>query len=363
MAVYKDSTTKTWYVQLWYKDFTGKRKHTTKSGFARKQDAEKWERDFKSTDHPERMSMKALITKFKDFSSSRVVLRKIRQTTYDTKMAMIDYYILPYFNDVDIMHVTTANINDWLTALAQRKTKRGDRLSSGTINIVKNVLSQIFEYGNTNRYCTVNPVKQSESVGEYTTDKRAKSWSLEEFNKFYASLVRDDEKVAVLIMFLAGLRVGEVCALTPGDITPKTITVVKTKVNQYGPTVINPPKTKSSKRTVIIPEDLYNAIKAYIASIPKIKRTDKIFNFTASNLNAKIRSRCKTLNLPKISSHTLRHSYASLLYALCKDLTVVSHQLGHANAKITAEIYAHMTLGEDEKAAEKLNNLVNLNSN
>jgi integrase len=43
-----------------------------------------------------------------------------------------------------------------------------------------------------------------------------------------------------------------------------------------------------------------------------------------------------------VSLHSLRHGYASLLIAKRLDVVFVSHQLGHANANITLQVYAHL---------------------
>lgn len=46
--------------------------------------------------------------------------------------------------------------------------------------------------------------------------------------------------------------------------------------------------------------------------------------------------------IPLVSFHGLRHSAGSIMLAAGVPLIVVSRQLGHANPKITAEIYAHL---------------------
>jgi len=44
----------------------------------------------------------------------------------------------------------------------------------------------------------------------------------------------------------------------------------------------------------------------------------------------------------RLSLHSLRHGYASLLIAKGLNVVFVSRQLGHANANITLEVYAHL---------------------
>jgi integrase len=47
--------------------------------------------------------------------------------------------------------------------------------------------------------------------------------------------------------------------------------------------------------------------------------------------------------LPKgITPHKLRHTFASVLFAIGKDPTYVMHQLGHTDPTFTLRVYAHM---------------------
>ena len=46
MSVAKNEKTGKWDCSIWYRDWQGKRKHTTKRGFDRKKDAEEYERKF-----------------------------------------------------------------------------------------------------------------------------------------------------------------------------------------------------------------------------------------------------------------------------------------------------------------------------
>ena len=46
MPVYQDKTTKTWFVKLYYTDYTGTRKQKLKRGFKLQREAKEWERQF-----------------------------------------------------------------------------------------------------------------------------------------------------------------------------------------------------------------------------------------------------------------------------------------------------------------------------
>ena len=58
------------------------------------------------------------------------------------------------------------------------------------------------------------------------------------------------------------------------------------------------------------------------------------------------------IGLRGIRFHGLRHSHASHMLRQRVPLKTVQQRLGHANASITLNTYAHMLPGDDEEAAE-----------
>lgn len=58
--------------------------------------------------------------------------------------------------------------------------------------------------------------------------------------------------------------------------------------------------------------------------------------------------------MPKVTVHSLRHTYASLMIADGVPLVVVSKQLGHAQTSTTANIYAHAIASAQAKAMQTL---------
>lgn len=58
--------------------------------------------------------------------------------------------------------------------------------------------------------------------------------------------------------------------------------------------------------------------------------------------------------MPKVTVHSLRHTYASLMIADGAPLVVVSKQLGHAQTSTTANIYAHAIASAQAKAMQTL---------
>lgn len=60
----------------------------------------------------------------------------------------------------------------------------------------------------------------------------------------------------------------------------------------------------------------------------------------------------KRSGLPKVTVHSLRHTYASLMIADGVPLVIVSHNLGHAQQSTTSNIYSHVIASAEAKAAQ-----------
>ena len=56
-------------------------------------------------------------------------------------------------------------------------------------------------------------------------------------------------------------------------------------------------------------------------------------------------------DLPRIRLHDVRHTYASVLLQARVPLKVVSERIGHAQATVTLNVYAHVLPGADADAA------------
>ena len=56
----------------------------------------------------------------------------------------------------------------------------------------------------------------------------------------------------------------------------------------------------------------------------------------------------------RLSLHSLRHGYASMLIGAGLDVVFVSRQLGHANANVTLGVYAHLIARHEHAERAKI---------
>ena len=64
----------------------------------------------------------------------------------------------------------------------------------------------------------------------------------------------------------------------------------------------------------------------------------------------------RTLKLPPVSFHALRHTHASQLIASGMDVLSISRRIGHASPSITLNIYGHLFNASDDRAAAVFEN-------
>ena len=59
-------------------------------------------------------------------------------------------------------------------------------------------------------------------------------------------------------------------------------------------------------------------------------------------------------DLPQISVHDLRHTFATLGLANGTPLKVMSKRLGHSSISVREDIYSHVSEGMDREAASRI---------
>lgn len=130
-----------------------------------------------------------------------------------------------------------------------------------------------------------------------------------------------------------------------------------------------PPKTVNSIRTIDLPNTIITVIKKYKKiQEQKWKSQNMVFDdnsllFTtaictaldSSNLLKRWKKFLQDNNIEYKKWHSLRHSYASLLFQAGADIKTVQELLGHADINTTSQIYIHV-FPETKKQAVKLLN-------
>lgn len=333
-------------IQYRYTDWQGKRRKSTKRGFATKREAEEWLRNFLITQKAD------FDMKFEDFWKIYCadMETRLREHTMRTKKYIVELKILPYFGNKRVNDITAADIRQWQNELI----KMG--YSPTYLKTINNQLSAIFNYAVRYYDLKSNPCAKAGSMGKSKAEEMD-FWTGEEFRKFIDSVMNKRlSYMAFMILYWTGMRLGELLALNPKDVDleKRTISITKSYQRLGKKDVITPPKTSKSKRVITIPEFLAADIKDYMDSLYDLQEDDRLFPITKYYLEHEMQRGIKESGVKRIRVHDLRHSHASMLIELGFSPLEIANRLGHEKVETTLNTYAHLYPNKQTKLAERL---------
>jgi integrase len=157
-----------------------------------------------------------------------------------------------------------------------------------------------------------------------------------------------DEHYRPLVRFLigTGARWGEAVALTVGDVTLPNVRIRRAlKWSPDNVRTVGATKTRKSNRTIAIPAELHDELRAACAGKAK---ADLVFTATRGGpvLHRTFWSRYWLPAVehlePRPRIHDCRHSHASWLLAAGVPIHVVQARLGHESIQTTVDTYGHL---------------------
>lgn len=222
MKAEKDKKTGKWLIQYRYTDWQGKRRKSTKRGFATKREAEEWLRNFLITQKAD------FDMKFADFWKMYCadMETRLREHTMRTKKYIVELKILPYFGNKRVNDITAADIRQRQNELI----KMG--YSPTYLKTINNQLSAIFNYAVRYYDLKSNPCAKAGSMGKSKAEEMD-FWTGEEFRRFIDSVMNKRlSYMAFMTLYWTGMRLGELRALTPADFDFETNMLSITKSYQ-----------------------------------------------------------------------------------------------------------------------------------
>ncbi len=246
---------------------------------------------------------------------------------------MYSYYVRRYFE-----WGGTLNARSALRFLARL---RREGYSSRSLNLVVQALRAYFRFeGAEDEAEKLKPPKVPRSL--------PKALTREEVKRLLSVIppTRKRDRLIVLLLYGAGLRVSELCNLKRADVDLKR-------------NIIAVCGGKGAKdRVVPIPAFLSDAIRDYLESREdeseylivedRRKRKDRLSPKTVWHLLKKYGGRAGV----EVTPHRLRHSFATHMLERGVDIRAIQELLGHSNLS-TTQIYTKVTVEHLRKAQEK----------
>ncbi len=285
-----------------------------------------------------------------------------KQRTFEQYSKVAQIHILPYLGDIELTDLTPFVLQKFITDLTTNGNKRtGKGLSPNFVktilSIVQNSLKTAHLVGYLLEY-SANKIKRPKVV-----EKQVKCFSIQEQKKIEEAALsaKKDKYRGIVLCLYTGLRIGELLALTWNDIDFEKSILSVTKTchdgNENGKhiRIIDTPKTENSRRQIPLSKTLIKMLK-------DMKKKSKCeFVIADGEKPVYIRSYqrmfellLKKIGLPHKGFHSLRHTFATRALECGMDVKSLSEILGHKNAMITLNRYAHSLW---EHKAEMMNKL------
>lgn len=282
----------------------------------------------------------------------------VKKSSFSAYTLLIENHLLPTFGEQ--YEIEEADVQKFVL----QKLEAG--LSHKTIKDILIVLKMVLKFGAKNKWLSYTPFdiqfpterdKQNLEVLSRADQKKIMNYIQEHFTF---------KNLGVYICLSAGIRIGEVCALTWEDIdtdngvisinrTIQRIYVIENGVRKTE-LILDTPKTKNSIREIPISKDLLRILKPFkkIVNSTFFVLTNDAKPTEPRTYRSYYKKLMSELNMPELKFHGLRHSFATRCIESNCDYKTVSVLLGHSNISTTLNLYVHPNMEQKKKAIEQM---------
>lgn len=275
-----------------------------------------------------------------------------RSTTLARDTTVLRTHALPVLGSRPIASIAAADIKAVVDEMASKLAPATVRTNVAVLRAVSNAAVEAELLGR-------SPVR---SIRTAKADSRERpTLTMDEILRL-VDAIGERYRALVLIGAVLGLRWSEAIGLRVDDVDflHRTLTVNQTISEVEGRLAIAPTKSRKSKRTMSVPQFVIDELAAHAA---RFERADDDPFFVGPKGGALRRSFAARTFTPaetlagideRITFHGLRHVAASLMVEAGVHPRVIQQRLGHATARLSTELYAHVPQAADRDVATSL---------
>ena len=286
----------------------------------------------------------------------------VKRSTFAAYTLLIENHILPSFGEMALVEEQDVQ------TFVFRKLNEG--LSHKTIKDILIVLKMILRFGAKNQMTAYRQIdiKFPTERDKHSIDilNRSHQKQIMEYIRLHFTF----KNLGIYICLSAGMRIGEICALTWDDLdvengiihvrkTIQRIYVIE-EHRKYTEVILDTPKTKNSIREIPMTKNLLKMIRPIkkivngnfyvLTNEPKPTEPRTYRNYYKQFM--------QSLGLPLMKFHGLRHSFATRCIESKCDYKTVSVLLGHSNISTTLNLYVHPNLEQKKRCMEQMSRLL-----
>lgn len=282
----------------------------------------------------------------------------VKKSTFAAYVLLTENHLLSAFGDKHKLDEAEVQ------AFVLQKLEQG--LSPKTVKDILIVLKMVLKFAAKNKWLEYQPFaiqyptqreRQHLEVLSRTNQKKVMHYVQEHFTF---------RNLGIYICLCAGMRIGEICALSWEDIDTDNgiIHVRKTLQRIYviedgkrkTELILDSPKTKNSIREIPMNQDLLKLLKPLrkIMNTSFFVLTNDAKPTEPRTYRSYYKSLMQHLELPQLKFHGLRHSFATRCIESKCDYKTVSVLLGHSNISTTLNLYVHPNMEQKKKAIDQM---------
>lgn len=372
-----------WEAQSYYgtDEITGKRKKITKYGATEKEAVGKVRdalAEIKNGTYVEPNKM----TVSKWFKEWLEIYAKpnVKQSTYVNYRTHIESRIIPAIGNLKLQRLRVDILQKFFNEQAESGSliKESEPLSPKTVRNLYTMMQTALQQAYLNELI---PKKYIDSVKiPSAKQKEMRVLTRDEHKRLLSEIQRSEERyrAGILICLGTGIRVGELCGLRWEDFDEenkllkirRTLNRLPSMDKSKGKTeiVIDSPKSDKSIRNIPLPDYVIEFIKGHRERCAKEKiQAGTAYNdsnhIICNELGHYVEPRtiqdtfkriAKAAGIENVSMHCLRHTFATRAVESDVDIKTLSVILGHADATITINRYAHALEEQKRLAMDKV---------
>ena len=163
---------------------------------------------------------------------------------------------------------------------------------------------------------------------------------------------------AILLVFLTGLRVGELCALKKTDFVNERYLLIQRTESRVDRkiSVVDHTKTEAGNRSVYLCDEAVELVRTLIDD-PAAAESEWLLigrmghRIVRSCVERRFNQVCEAVEVPKRSVHKIRKTYSSFLIDMGVPERLITEQMGHKDISTTKGYYYFSHLADEVKAA------------